>query len=150
MAQVFPPGLASKVSTSSYFSAAPAHIHTFELSPLPSPFPKSSREQLKQPGAQKSTTPHPAPHPLHARGKESPSLCLARSSQQHRQAQQSPNGRQLGLRGGGIRCSLPLGWEGSSTSWPLWLGWPATLTSFWTARCSWVPKQQKTPTPICA
>lgn len=153
MAQVFPPGLAPKVPTSIYFPAAPVHIHTCKLRPLLSPLPKPSREQLRQPGEQTlstSATPHPAPHPLYAKWKESPSLCLARSSQQERQAQQCPKARQPGLRGGDILCLLLLLWGGSPTSWPLWLGWPAASTSFWTARCCWVPKQQKTSTSTCA
>lgn len=118
MAQVFSLGLTSKVPTSSYFSAAPAHIHTCKLSPLLSPFPKPSREQLRQPGAQTSTTPRPAPHPLHTKCKEPPYLCLARSSQQRRQAQQSPKGRQPRLRGGGVRDALCLCGEGAPRAGP--------------------------------
>lgn len=116
MAQVFPPGAASKVSTSSHFSSAPTHIHTCKLSPPLSPFPKPSREQLIQPEAQTSTTAHPAPHPLYTKWKESPSLCLARSSQQQKQAQQGPEGG--GLRGGGIGDALCLCGEAAPPAGP--------------------------------
>lgn len=156
MAQVFPPGPAPKVPTSSHSSAVSAHIHTCELSPFLSPFPKPLREQVRQPGAQTSptsTTPHPAPHPFYAKWKESLSLCLARHIPQQRRAQllqQSEAGRTEGRRG--RRRSPPLQ-GGIPTSWGIWpqlLHWPAALTSFWTTRCYWVPKQQKTPTSICA
>lgn len=148
MAPVFPPGPASKVPTNNHFSAAPAHIHTCELSPLPSPFPKPSKEQLRQPGAQTSTTPHPAPHPLHTKWKESPLLGQGQPAAQASTAE--PQREAAWAKGRGYQgCSLPL-WGRSPSSWPLWLGWPAVSTSFWTARCCWVPKQQKTPTSICA
>lgn len=115
MAQVFPPGPASKAPT----SCSSPHLHLFcVLSPLLSPFPKPSRDQLRQPGAQTSITPHPAPHPLYTKWKEVPSLCLARSSQQQRQAQQSPRGRQPGWRGGGVRDALCLCGEGAPPAGP--------------------------------
>lgn len=120
MTQVFPSGPAPKVTTSISSSAVSAHIHTCKLIPLLSPFPKPSREQVRQPGAQTSltsTTPHSAPHLFYARWKESPSLCLARSIQQQRWAQVAaakwgsldPKTKQRRSQ----RCSLPLQ-EGSS------------------------------------
>ena len=149
MIQVFPAGPSPKVPTSSCSSAVPVHIHTCELSPLHSPFPKPSREQVTQLGVQMSptsTTPHPAPHPFCAKWKESPSRCLARHIQQQRWAQQLQQNKAAWTKGRRCRrCSLPL-WREIPTSWGIWsqlLCWPAAPTSFWTTRCCRVPKQQK-------
>lgn len=115
MAQVFPPGPAPEVPTSSRCSAVPAHVHTCELSPLLSPFPKHSREQVRQPGAQPSpisTTPHPAPHPFHTKWKESPSLWPGASSSESEHSSRS-KARHPGPKGDGVGDARHLCGEGS-------------------------------------
>lgn len=102
MDQIFPSGSAPKVPKSSCSSAVPAYIDICELSPLLSPFPKPSKEQVRQPGAK--TTPYPPPHiqcHIHfTKWKESHSLCLARHIQQHSSCSKA---RQPGPKGEGVR-----------------------------------------------
>lgn len=115
MAQVFPPGPAPKVPRSSH-SAVPAHIHTCKLSRLLVPFPKPSREQVRQPGAQTSpasTTPHPAPHRLYTKWKVSHCLCLPKAPSSEGKHSRCSRARQPGPKGGGVGDAHHLCGEGS-------------------------------------
>lgn len=87
MAQVFPPGPAPKVPTSSRFSAVPTHIHTCELSP------SQSLQGSRWDNLGHRRPPHPPPHiQLHIHfipsGKSSSPSAWPGISQQQSQAQQ--------------------------------------------------------------
>lgn len=116
MAQVFPPGAAPKVPRSSH-SVVPAHIHnTCKLSHLLMPFAKPLREQVRQPGAQTSpasTTPHPAPHRLYTKWKDSHCLCLPKASSSEGKHSSCSRARQPGPKGGGVGDAHHLCREGS-------------------------------------
>lgn len=155
MAQVFPPGPAPKVPRSSH-SAVPAHIHTCKLSRLLVPFPKPSREQVRQPGAQTSpasTTPHPAPHRLYTKWKDSHCLCLPKAPSSEGKHSRCSRARQPGPKGGGVGDAHHLCGEGSP---PAGASGPSRCTRlqhrhpFGLLGSTGCPSSKKTPTPICA